>query len=712
MIRRQVLLTPELVDKVKRISQKQGLSQSKVVRELLVQALALGRSDRGWQKPKTANGIYDLDTFSLKNPRVDGFREIFSVGGKTTEIRIVGDEVFRHYLKTKKLPLGFRQQILKLGDELKELSETKKLVVRRAYVVPGLGNPPGPRFVGLKPKELAKAIKKVYDFALEQEYHLKKDSQIAAFFYPFADPKPIALPIKAGVVLPYGGYAVPLNKKASRVEVFTVWGNNEGVQSFDAIDRYLVDAERKIIDEKNIPQKTWMFCTTKKSQSERLPVPQDKQFEQVLSDGEILEVARVVKKLTEKYGLRRVEFSFDGRESIIFNESAPYEICEKKLGKIDKRGFVKIVSSEKDVEKLRKLSADEVNKTIVCIDKKVVEKRAYDVLNSVAGLSNKFTVLYPGLSATAHAMRVLNDFGHTAVVVGNRSFKEGEEIVVRIKDNQVQIDSLAKKGLRNYLVHLYDAKLYGRELVGGKALNLSLLKSKGFNVPHGSVLTTRFFDEVVGVTKNKPAEKFAGLDIKIPKNLWLKTIKKASFSTKKKYAVRSSANVEDQVEHAFAGQFKTFLNINQSQIEKKVIEVIKSTFSPRVNQYLSALDKAQPIKMAVIIQEMVGAEKSGVVFGKDIQTGNEDLIIIDAASGLAQGVVEGTAKTQRIVYSRNKDAVLLENIGEAKKLLSRMEIDSLVEMTLSVERLMDEPQDIEWAIDKKGGIWLLQSRRI
>ncbi|HUW21485.1 MAG TPA: PEP/pyruvate-binding domain-containing protein [Candidatus Bathyarchaeia archaeon] len=726
MIRNQVLLTPELVSEIKKIARKQGLSQSEVIRKLLGRALAFDEGGN-FKKAATlsATGIYDLSTFDFKNPRIDGFKEIFSVGGKTPEIKIVGDEVFRHYFKFKKFPSGFEYQVVKLSTDLKKFSLNKKLVVRRAYVVPGLANPPGPRFLGLDTHKVTKAIKKIFGFAIEHEYHLAENSQICAFFYPFDDPRPVASLLESDLILPYGGYAAPLNRLASRVEVFAVWGNNEGVQSFDTIDRYIVDAERDIISEKEIPQKTLMFCTTKKSQSEKIAVPQNRQFEQVLSDSEILEVGRVVKELTAKYGLRRVEFSFDGKETITFNESVPYEIAPQKLESIDRRGFIKIISSEKDIEVLRKLKLKQVAKVIVYIDKAIVENRAYDILNSVAGLPNKFTVLYPGLSATAHAMRILNDFGHTAIVVGNRIFKEGEEVIIRAKDTQIEIKVISRKSLKNLMVHLYDAKLYGKELVGGKATNLSLLKSKGFNVPHGWVLTTSFFDQIVSRSIDSHSlrqleqgqlyhssfvKKLSEFNFDIPQAWWIKFKKAGQFSPKKKYAVRSSATVEDQLEHSFAGQFKTFLNVGGNRITTNVSAVIKSTFSDRVAQYLSALKRSWSIKMAVIIQEMVEAEKSGVIFGKDIQTGNEDLLIIDTAPGLGEGVVEGTAKTQRIIYSRSKDAILDQN--QSPKFLSRIEIDSLVEMALSVERMMGETQDIEWAIDKKNNIWLIQTRSL
>ncbi|MFC1790694.1 PEP/pyruvate-binding domain-containing protein [Patescibacteria group bacterium] len=726
MIRCQILLTPELVQKIKLRAKQQSLSQSGVVRSLLVQAFRTKQGSASRQG-SDSEYLFDLSNFRIKNPRINGFKEIFSIGGRTTEIKIVGDKAFRYYLRRKSLPAKLESRIKKLAGEIKVFSEAKTLVVRRAYVVPGLESPPGPRFLGLKPGQVVEALKKVYDFAIEHEYYLPKDSQICAFFYPFADPKPLSLPIPVTAQLPYGGYAVPLNKKASRVEIFSVWGNNEGVQSFDAIDRYVVDTTREIIVEKDNPQKDLMLCTTKRSQTDKIAVPLNKQFEQILSDQEILEVGKVVRRLTRKYGLRRVEFSFDGRDSIIFIESVPYEIYEKKVKDISKRGFIRNVSSVKDVESLRNLAGADISKTIIYIDKSIVQKRAYDVLNSVAGLPQKFTVFYPGLSATAHAMRVLNDFGHTAIVVGNRVFKEGEEVIVKVKDGQISTNLVSKNSVRNFIINLYDARLYGKEVVGGKANNLSLLKSSGFNVPHGSVLTANFSSRLISnclgkgklalLKKNltRPNDFIKELSVcnfDIPKSFWQKIIKVADLSSQKRYAVRSSANVEDHINHSFAGQFKTFLNIKPSLLRLYVAKVVKSAFDPHVGKYLQALGRPCFIKMAVVIQEMIDAQKSGVVFCKDVQTGDRDLIVIDVARGLAEGVVEGTAKTQRIVYSRSKNTIVDDNRGQAEKILSRIEADSLVEMALSVENLMNEPQDIEWAIDKKGGIWVIQTRSL
>ena len=709
MKRRQVLLNEDQVTEIKKIALKQGVSQSKVVRILLDRALHVseGAVDDVSEFPKQDTYLYDrlyyLETFDADNPRIGGFKELFSVGGKTTNIAIVSHASFDYYLEKGTLPSELIAEINKISKEFSTQSVTKKIAVRRAYVVPGIENPPGPRFLGVVPTEVASAVKEVMDFAIQHDYHKKSESQVCVFFYPFADPKPLDVPVAGGVELPYGGYAIPLNKKASRVEVLAVWGNNEGVQSFDAIDRYIVDTEKQIILEKNVPQKDVMLCTTTRDQSDKVRVPPDKQFEQVLNDVEVLESARVVKELTRKYGLRRVEFSFDGRETITFNESVPYSIQEKETVDIDKVGEVYVVEDGDDIEHIRRFSPKEVEKHIIYISKVIVENRSYDLLNSVAGMSSKFTVLYPGLSATAHAMRVLNDFGHTAVTVGNRTFKTGDKVEIKVHGMQIAVNKISKEAAKNYAVNLYDAKLYGNSLVGGKAINLSKLKSRGYNVPHGYVLTTAFCG---GLLESSKVDRSKVLP------LVLEVLRGVGLSKEKIYAVRSSANVEDGKQFSFAGQFESFLFVSYDQVAEKVVDVVESSFSTAVEKYAKEAKGSEEIKMAVIVQEMIDAEKAGVVFGKDIQTNNPDLVVIDAGEGVAEGVVEGTSETQRIVYSKSKDEFHFSGVKKDKNILDRYEIDALVEMNQGLEQLMGELQDVEWAIDKEDNIWIIQSRSL
>jgi hypothetical protein len=695
-VRSQILLTEELEAELKKLSKQKNLSISETVRDLLSQSLQVNDylNDK---TPEENNGLMSLTQYQEKNPRIRGLKELSSVGAKVSDVSVISHSVFEFYKKTGKLPEEFRINLEKTVRDYQSLSLTGKLVVRRAYVVPGLDNPPGPRFIGLLPEEVESAIKKIYDFAIEQGYSKNKSASIVAFIHPFGDPEPLPEKITHQMKLPYGGSAVPVTTDASRVDVYAVWGNNEGVQSFDAIDRYTVNTERMIIESKDIPQKNVMLATTQKSQSEKIDVPIYAQFQQVLGDSEIIEMARIVLDLTKKYGTRRIEFTYDGRDALVCNESAPYEIVSVAFKNVSARGKIVTVGTAQDLQKKELENSDS---TIVYISPEVIENRAYEVLNLVAGLQKKYTVLYPGLSATAHAMRVLSDFGHTAIVVGNRKFVEGEKVAISVENGEVFVERLSQKG-HEYAVNLYDAKLFGRDMVGGKALNLSILKGKGFNVPHGITTLNTLFDDVMVNKTVKLNEVWSDItsNLELKKNVL--------------YAVRSSASVEDHTEHAFAGQFESYLNVSFDMLPQAVEKVMLSTFAKPVVEYFKALGMPFDTKMAVVIQEMANAKKAGVIFGKDLQTHNPDILVINAGWGLGEGVVDGTSMTEKVYISKSKRQILKTSGSDLRlSVLLPDELFALVEMALRIETVMGSVQDIEWAIDQNGVLWVTQTRAI
>lgn len=707
MIRSQILLTQSLIKEIESLSKKKMVSKSEMIRSLLEQSLNISKTKE--IDSKDQEYIYTLPNYQGINPRINGFKELFTVGANTADVYVINHSLFEYYKKNKSLPSDFLYSFLNIGRELVKSSLTGQLVLRRAYYVPGLENPPGPRYVGVSPEKLEESLIGLYKFAIDNDYDVKEGYRIEAFVYPFADPEPLTVPIAEDVDLPYGGYAHPMNKNGSRVEILSVWGNNEGVQSFDSVDRYVVDSQRNIILEKHVPQKMIMLATTAKNQAEKIAVPIGRQFEQVLSDVEILEVGRIVSELHKKYGPRRIEFSYDGIKELEFNESSPYEIKRQEIKKLNILGTITTIGSENDLKKIKNPENQDMEK-IVYIKKSVIENRSYDVLNAIAGLPRKLTVLYPGLSSTAHAMRILKDFGHTAIVVGNREFKEGDEIHLFTSDNgEIFIQNLKENPCEEYIQNLYDAQLFGLQKVGGKAYNLSLLKTNGYNIPHGVVLTTDFFDKVALDSGVKSIADVEALSIS--SDQWKGILASKDIDKNKLYSVRSSATVEDQKDYSFAGQFSTFLNVEFKDLKTNVENVMKSIGTSAVLQYVKAAGKGKSFKMAVVLQEMVEPMYSGVIFGKNIQTNNEDEIVIDIANGLAEGIVDGNVESTRVVFSRNEGEIIKAPDLKLVK-ITKAELNALVEMALSLERLMGGPQDIEWSIDKEGIIWLLQTRDV
>ena len=200
---------------------------------------------------------------------------------------------------------------------------------------------------------------------------------------------------------------------------------------------------------------------------------------------------------------------------------------------------------------------------------------------------------------------------------------------------------------------------------GGKGANLGEMTAAGITVPGGFVVTAESYraflkenhlDEIfrkeltaAGADEAKLLEAAAKL-----RNLIMQgnLPEEVETSIRKKYqklgehirvAVRSSATAEDLPDASFAGQQETYLNVRGID---KVLARVKSCYASlwgnravcyRCNQGYDQLSVA----LAVVIQEMVESEKSGVLFTVNPITHNTEEIQINASYGLGESVVSG-----------------------------------------------------------------------
>ncbi len=211
-------------------------------------------------------------------------------------------------------------------------------------------------------------------------------------------------------------------------------------------------------------------------------------------------------------------------------------------------------------------------------------------------------------------------------------------------------------------------------------------------------------------------------------------------------AVRSSATAEDLPQASFAGQQETFLNITgEAQLMVAVKQCFASLFTDRAISYREdkGFDHLE-IALSTGIQKMVRSDKagSGVIFSLDTETGFPDIVIIDAAWGLGENVVQGAvtpdeyrvfkplldhheykpiiekslgAKERKMVYAvggtktiRNIDT----NRQERRSfVLSEEEILYLARWAKQIEVHYGCPMDMEWAKDgESGDLFIVQAR--
>ena len=306
------------------------------------------------------------------------------------------------------------------------------------------------------------------------------------------------------------------------------------------------------------------------------------------------------------------------------------------------------------------------------------------------------------------------------------------------------------------ILDFIDIKKEDISLAGGKGANLGELTSAKINVPKGFVITADAYKAFLRengidkiIEKNlkdasldestllKAAEYFRKLIIsgKFSKEMQqLITDNYRSLGENIRVAIRSSATAEDLPDASFAGQQESYLNVQGiDDVLSKILKCYASLWGNRAVSYRLHQGYDQTcVSIAVIVQEMVESEKSGVLFTINPLSQNTDEMQINASYGLGESVVSGRVTPDS--YIVQKDGKLLEStIGSKKtkivygskdtveiavdedkrkaRVLNDNELSELVNCGLKIEKHYHMPMDIEWAV-KDNKVYILQARAI
>jgi pyruvate, water dikinase len=315
----------------------------------------------------------------------------------------------------------------------------------------------------------------------------------------------------------------------------------------------------------------------------------------------------------------------------------------------------------------------------------------------------------------------------------------------------------------DYVVTLDQVNRTSVPLAGGKAANLGEMIQAGLPVPPGFVATVAAWERFVqssGIHTRIEAA-VANLDVDdtaalasaargiqeciectpIPEDVRSAIVDAYCMLSRQQHvdaefvAVRSSGTVEDAADTSFAGMFSSFLNVRgPDALIANVRHCWASLFTGRAIAYRARNNVTGLPNVAVIVQQMVNSDKSGVLFTIDPTTGNHDHIVIEGAWGLGELVVQGDVrpdhyvvdKTSRRILERSvnhKDAMLRRAPGgdnerleldEAKataRVLSDAEIAQLAELAIKDEAHYGVAQDAEFAISGDD-VYLVQTRPI
>jgi pyruvate,water dikinase len=305
------------------------------------------------------------------------------------------------------------------------------------------------------------------------------------------------------------------------------------------------------------------------------------------------------------------------------------------------------------------------------------------------------------------------------------------------------------------VILLRESPLDHPELTGGKANALGrVIQSLKLPVPAGFVITTRAYRKFLEsnrlearihgwlnawsegeLDEGQTARQIqysilAGL---VPRQVGLE-IRRQAAKGGIYWAVRSSAYGEDG-ELTFAGLHETRLQVHPENILTAYKEVLASLYSPAALSYRRKMGLlGEEAAMAVLCQETIVSRAAGVIHSLDLADPGANCLAIYASLGWGRTVMEGKAPVDRYVVAKDPPhQIRQQEIATKKTMIKPMRgggeeegpvpleeqnrpslaaeaIETLVKWALSLERYFKRPQEIEWAQDGAGQLWLLQSR--
>jgi pyruvate,water dikinase len=253
-------------------------------------------------------------------------------------------------------------------------------------------------------------------------------------------------------------------------------------------------------------------------------------------------------------------------------------------------------------------------------------------------------------------------------------------------------------------------------LAGGKGASLAAMTAEGLPVPPGFVIASTAFEAAVDTDALRKLMRATDVDAA---RAMVATAEPPREPVGRHYAeltglvaVRSSACAEDSEAASYAGQQETYLNTDGlAEVLANVVRCWLSFFTERAVFYRREKGSLDDVAMAVVVQEMVDSDRSGVLFTVDPVHGRRDRMVVEAARGLGEAVVSGEVTPDN--YTLGRDGVVKKSrVVGAERVLSDADCAALAGLGRRLADLHGGPQDIEWAFDADGRLFLLQSRPV
>ena len=247
------------------------------------------------------------------------------------------------------------------------------------------------------------------------------------------------------------------------------------------------------------------------------------------------------------------------------------------------------------------------------------------------------------------------------------------------------------------VVGLDDPRALDPELAGAKATNLARAAVGGMPVLPGFALTTRSFTPA---TMGRDGAHLDPAVIDVLRNAWVRLTDEHG----EPLVVRSSSTIEDVGESSMAGQFTSVLDVSGWEAFLDAVRTVLASAR-------TATPGQPPLPMAVLVQRQLDADCGGVLFGLDPVSGDPDQVMVEVVPGGPEKLVSGTA-TAASYHLGRRGRLLDTDDPDQPPRLDRHRRHELAALARRAGDVFDRPQDVEWAYDRDGRLWLLQSRPV
>jgi pyruvate,water dikinase len=298
-------------------------------------------------------------------------------------------------------------------------------------------------------------------------------------------------------------------------------------------------------------------------------------------------------------------------------------------------------------------------------------------------------------------------------------------------------------------------------MVGGKAANLGEIINAELPVPLGFVVTVGAYDEFLeatgvgadldllfhlekeGETRTGGADEIRDLiaNAEMPEAIAWAVADAYHQLGEGPVAVRSSATAEDLAEASFAGQQDTYLNVQgEAQVLRAVQNCWASLYGAHAVHYRAKAGFGQSgVRMAVVVQQMVDADRSGVMFTLNPVSNDDSQLLIEAVYGLGEACVSGVVTPDMYIVEKDSGTVLdrqvqpqdrqivrrsvpaaggefnewieVERERRSAQKLGDEEIGRLAQLGVRLEQHFGCAQDIEWAAEGED-FYIVQARPV